>query len=250
MYFRLSKEIYAGKWDKDVIILDVRNDKYFSLTDQAAELFQASLSSEFHSSENMFTPVGKLDIDAEPEMLNSMISHFLERGFIEKSEVKESSKSINSPLKLGGLADYKWDYKSALAPFSKTSKIAIFRALRTLFKVNSLLKKRGIAGVMEAIDKGFDSRKKYIVPSESELAELSDSVDVACAFYPKKVYCLGWAATFVLLSLKRGWKCNLAIGVQAVPFYAHAWAECEGTVINDEPIVQEYLTVLLREPFS
>ncbi len=250
MYFLLPKDIYVGKWDSDLIILDVQKDKYFSLTDQAAALFQAALKIEFTLAKNVYVPSKPLPLEAEPQLLNEMISHFIERGFIESADKEDTARPITGPSKSGGLANYQWDYKSSLAPFSKTSKRAILVALYTLFRVDSKLKKKGIAGVMDAIRKEVSTHKKYIIPSQEELKELSNSVDIACAFYSKKVYCLGWASTFVLLALKRGWRCSLAIGVQAVPFYAHAWAECDGKVINDETIVQEYLSILLREPFA
>lgn len=248
MYFRLSKDIHVGKWGSDLIILDVQEDKYFSLTDQAADLFQAALQTEFTLQEKSYIPRESLN-ELDQEHIDSMMAHFVERGFLEEAANKQASAITPGPLKQGGLANYQWDYKISLAPFSKTSKITIFRAFWAVCKINWLLKRRGIAGVMEAIGKEAQAKKDFTIPREQELKALSDSVDIACAFYPKKVYCLGWAATFVLLALKKGWKCSLAIGVQGIPFYAHAWAECNGKVINDETIVQEYLTVLLREPF-
>lgn len=248
MYFRLPNDIYVGKCGSDLIILDIQKDKYFSLTDQAADFFQAALKTEFTQSEQKYHSK-ELAKEIEPELLNTMIAHFKERGLIEETDSNMGRLITPGPLKEGGLANYQWDYKSSLAPFGKTSKIAVLRAFWTVCKVNWFLRRRGIAGVMQMIRKAAGTKKGFTIPSEQELQALSDSVDIACAFYPKKVYCLGWASTFVLLALKKGWKCSLAIGVQGVPFYAHAWAECDGKVINDEPIVQEYLTVLLKEPF-
>lgn len=248
MHFRLAKDIYVGKWGSDLIILDVQKDKYFSLTDQAADFFQAAIKTEFTQLDEKYA--SSFDLKGiDQELLTTMLVHFKKLGLIEETDTLGSREITAGPLKEGGLANYQWDYKSSLAPFSKTSKISIFRAFWALCKVNWQLKRQGIAGVMKAIQREAHKKRDFIIPSDHELQMLSDSVDIACALYPKKVYCLGWAATFVLLALKKGWRCSLAIGVQGVPFYAHAWAECNGKVINDDTIVQEYLTVLLREPF-
>ena len=178
-----------------------------------------------------------------------MVHLFLKKGFIEPT-TESGYKPIQGPRKEGGLADYQWDYKSSLAPFTRISKKELFRAFICLLRVHRLLRKKKIGGVLKAIEDAVKQREHYIIPTADDLNLLADCVDVACAFYTKKVFCLGWASTFVLLALQKGWRCNLLIGAQALPFYAHAWAECDRQVINDDAVVQEYLSVLLRAPFA
>ena len=247
MYFQLPKDIYIGKWGDSIIILDAKNDKYLSITDEAVDCFTTALSSEFNLNDGLYLPAQK--IEGDHELHANMIAHFIESGFIEVAK-SNSNIHINTPLKTGGLADYEWAYKSSFAPFSKTPKGKLLKAWLTLFKVHRLLKKQGIKGILDALKKEAATSKEYKIPSQEEIQALSDCIDLASVLYVKKVYCLGWAATFVLEALKRGWKCTMAIGVQGIPFYAHAWAECEGEIINDESIVQEYLTTLLKEPFE
>ncbi len=249
MFFQLPKNIYAGKWGKSIIILDAEKDKYLSIVDKAADAFLATVTSEFTYEEGSYIPVKSLQSNVEPEMLTAFISHFITTGFVE-SVKKKRPYVMAEEISKGGLEGYQWDHKSSLAPFSMTSKLALLKASYTLYRVHYLLKKQGIKGVLDAIAQQKSVRKEYRIPSEQEIKVLSDCIDVASALYIKKVYCLGWASTFVLEALKRGWECSLAIGVQGIPFYAHAWAECNGAVINDEEAIKQYLTVLLKEPFN
>ncbi len=54
--------------------------------------------------------------------------------------------------------------------------------------------------------------------------------------------------TFVLLALRRRWKCNLEIGIQNYPF-ADAWVECDGKVVMDSQDLRTGLAIILNEPF-
>lgn len=76
--------------------------------------------------------------------------------------------------------------------------------------------------------------------------EICTAVDRAATFYFKRAWCLQRSATAVFLLRLRGFGAQLAIGVQKIPFYAHAWAELDGRVVNDHPEVQKKYTVLER----
>ena len=119
-----------------------------------------------------------------------------------------------------------------------------------LAKIHRILKHKGIKGVLDAIKATTATHKKLRQPTDQEINKLAAVVDAASLLYPKKTYCLAWASTFVLLSLKKNWACNLAIGIQTNPFYAHAWAEISGKVIHDDPVIAQVLSVILREPHS
>lgn len=71
-------------------------------------------------------------------------------------------------------------------------------------------------------------------------------VNIACAFYFKKVLCLQRAAVTTCLLRKTGIPAQLVIGVQTLPYGAHAWVEVEGAVVNDKAYTQQMYTVLSR----
>ncbi len=248
MYFCLSKNVYAGRYEDDIIILDGPRDNYFSITDAPAQHLPIVLTEEFKLVDGSYIPLQKDSKTYDQEVISGLIQHFTEQGLIKEVETKPS-RSLPQSVSKGGLANYRWDTKSSLAPFMRTSKRDIVSSVVTLHRVNTLIKK-GIGGVIHAVISQRIPGQQYTIPSAKEIQELSDAVDVACSLYLKKVYCLGWAATFAIEAIKKGWHCNFAVGVQSIPFYAHAWAEIDSKVINDEPQIQEYLTVLLREPFG
>ena len=76
--------------------------------------------------------------------------------------------------------------------------------------------------------------------------QICSAIDRACTWYPKRVLCLQRSTATVLLLKKRGIPAQLVIGAQQFPFRAHAWAELNGSVINDKPYVPEIYAVLDR----
>lgn len=108
---------------------------------------------------------------------------------------------------------------------------------------------RGFYSTIQLIKRCRESQSNYIIPPMEDLRKLANIVNKACLIHPTRTKCLEWAMTFVLLALKRKWKCNLEIGVQNYPFFAHAWVECDGKVVMDSQDLREGLAIILNEPF-
>lgn len=249
MFFRLKSYIYATHCDSGIVILDLKRDKYFSLTDEAVDSFIEILSHDFVLKNDSYKPVSSPENDEE-HALHSWIHYFLEQDFIEQVPNKDLSKPLRTAHIPGGLADYQWDTKDKLSSFSQSSKMLVTRFLFLLTQVEFILKRKGIQGILNKIEKYKRLHTAYRIPSQEEIQMFSSALDVAGSLYPKKIYCLAWASTFVLMALKKGLECNLVIGVQSPPFYAHAWAQIGDDVINDAAIVKECLSILLKEPFG
>lgn len=245
--FSLSPHIYAAHFENSIIILDSQNDKYLSVIDDAANYFSLILKNSFLYESDKYIPSQKQEINLDE--LNSWINHFIEKKFIIPVSENVPQKLIASqPIKSGGLIEYKWDHKPSWQPFSSAEKLDVFPAFLTLAKVHRRLKKSGIKGILDLIEKTYKKNPNLIQPTESEINKLAATVDAATILYPKKTYCLAWASTFVLLALKRNWACSLEIGIQTNPFYAHAWAKLGDKVINDDPIIDQVLSIILKEP--
>lgn len=73
---------------------------------------------------------------------------------------------------------------------------------------------------------------------------LCHAMDLACAFYPKRVLCLQRSAATLLLLRRHGWNAELVIGAQMMPFKSHAWVELNGAVVSDKPYMREMYQVL------
>jgi hypothetical protein len=80
----------------------------------------------------------------------------------------------------------------------------------------------------------------------TRLAELCRAVDLACIWYGKRVLCLQRSAATTCLLRRHGIPAQLVIGIQQIPFNAHAWVEVEGQVVNDRPYMQKMYAVLER----
>jgi len=78
------------------------------------------------------------------------------------------------------------------------------------------------------------------------LADLCRAVDLACIWYGKRVLCLQRSAATTCFLRRHGIPAQLVIGIQQIPFNAHAWVEVEGQVVNDRPYMQKMYAVLER----
>jgi Transglutaminase-like superfamily len=77
-------------------------------------------------------------------------------------------------------------------------------------------------------------------------ARLCLAIDMACMCYPKQVLCLQRSAATACLLRRYGLPAQMVIGVQKLPFKAHAWVELDGRVVNDKPYLLEMYSVLDR----
>ena len=81
---------------------------------------------------------------------------------------------------------------------------------------------------------------------QGNIEGLCHAVDLACAFYPKRVLCLQRAAATTMLLRRHGYEAAMLIGAQMLPFKSHAWVEVNGNVVNDKPYMHEIYQVLER----
>ena len=79
-----------------------------------------------------------------------------------------------------------------------------------------------------------------------QIERICSAVDLAAIWYWTAVLCLQRSAATVCLLRQRGVEAHMIIGVQRLPFKAHAWVEVEGRVVNDKPYMQEMYAVLDR----
>lgn len=90
--------------------------------------------------------------------------------------------------------------------------------------------------------------RKVRIATRTELSPVSlcHGIDLACVFYFKRVLCLQRSAATTVLLRRHGWKAEMVIGAQLLPFQSHAWVEIDGCVVNDKPYMAEMFQVLER----
>lgn len=233
MPYHLRDHIYITQFRDQLILLDLKSDKYIIFSQESGNLLFCFL-------ENRFSPLTPSEQDI-PE-----IQSLIEDKILEKNE-SPFPFFIDRKVDSNGVSNIDWmlPLENKKAPLN----FAVFKALITLLKVNFYIKIRGFYRTIRLIKKSLNNKRTYMIPSDKDLRDLANIVNKACLIYPTRTKCLEWAITFVLLALKRNWKCNLEIGVQNYPFMAHAWVECDSKVVMDSQDLREGLGIILNEPF-
>lgn len=86
---------------------------------------------------------------------------------------------------------------------------------------------------------------KETAPPEA-VERICSAIDVACIWYWKEALCLQRSAATACLLKRYGVPAMLIIGIQQLPFKAHAWVEVEGCIVNDKAYMREIYAVLDR----
>jgi len=118
-----------------------------------------------------------------------------------------------------------------------------FEAFRELLILEYPLRRRDFAAIHDRVREtpiGNPRKTAY------ETTEICRAVDLAAVFYFHKVLCLQRSAATVCLLKKHGFAAQLVIGVQHLPFAAHAWVELDGAVVNDKSYMPETYSILER----
>lgn len=118
-----------------------------------------------------------------------------------------------------------------------------FEACRELLILEYSLYRRDFAAIHDRVRRTplGNPRKTTYNPTE-----ICRAVDLAAVFYFHKVLCLQRSAATVCLLRRYGFAAHLVIGVQQLPFAAHAWVELDGAVINDKLYMSDMYSVLER----
>jgi Transglutaminase-like superfamily len=119
----------------------------------------------------------------------------------------------------------------------------IVRAYLELFSLEYFLLRKDFASIYDKVRNTPVCSRSH--PSTST-GKICDAVDMAAALYFKQSLCLQRSAAAANLLKKHGFAAELVIGVQQLPFLAHAWVEVHGLVVNDKPYVPEIYSVLTR----
>src|SRR5688572_29253637 len=117
----------------------------------------------------------------------------------------------------------------------------VLRALYELLRYDVVHSLRGFGPLQHALDD--ESIPTRTLDAEEEAA-LCDAVLTATCLYWKPVMCLQRSYCTLRLFRSLGGDARMVIGYRPVPFFAHAWVEVDGRVVNDSPAYQTRLQVL------
>lgn len=234
--YQFCDHMYPSQYRDELILLDTKQDKYIICSESFSKELLNLVSGPIHM--NSFNQ-HKCDLESD-------IAELISRGIIEKEQACYPYY-IDQKINSHGVSNVDWNLPlhGRQVKFDKE----VFEALTVLIKVNFYMQSAGLYGTIQRIRKSRKNEINYLIPSIEELEALANKLNKACLVFPKKTKCLKWAMAFVLMALKRNWKCNLEIGVQNYPFMAHAWIECGGEVIMDSNDLRKGMAIILAEPF-
>ena len=119
----------------------------------------------------------------------------------------------------------------------------IWRAYGELLRLEYPLFRKDFSAIYESVRRTPLAARRAVASSPETICR---AVDLAAVLYFRKVLCLQRSAATARLLKKHGFAAELVVGVQYVPFRAHAWVELDGLVINDKPYVSDTYAVLAR----
>ena len=113
-----------------------------------------------------------------------------------------------------------------------------------LLRLEYFVQRKNFGGIHERVRTArLQNRCPDVTVTEDRICH---AIDVAAALYFKNVLCLQRSAAAARLLKKHGFRAEMVIGVQQLPFLAHAWVEVAGRVVNDKPYMAEIYSVLAR----
>jgi hypothetical protein len=124
--------------------------------------------------------------------------------------------------------------------------VTIWSAYLGLISTHVLLRVVGYRTIRRYLARCTPSRRMEQRSEPIDVASIVDIVDWALVYYPTSVKCLQRSTLITWLLKRRGVPAQLVIGCQHTPFYAHAWVELNGEVINDPPSMREQYIVMER----
>jgi hypothetical protein len=119
--------------------------------------------------------------------------------------------------------------------------VLVVKAYLELIRSNRGLKRNNCATFYQKIR---STPTAHRAGATTLIAKVCHAVDLACIWYWKEVLCLQRSAVTTCLLRRNGIAAQMVIGVQHLPFQAHAWVEVDGTVVNDRSYVREIYSVL------
>ncbi len=245
MNYHLNDHVYVTQFRDELILLDTKKDKYMICFKQFSDVLISILKKDNASPNDQTVSTSVFEFQHSSQEL-TYIQKLLDDGVLKKKKLPYPFYIDQKPNS-DGVSNVDW--RLPLENKNVGINFDVVKAFLTLIKVNFYIKMRGLYLTIQLIKKTREKHSRYIIPQDEDLKDLANVVNKACLMYPNRTKCLEWAMTFVLLALKRKWKCNLEIGVQNYPFMAHAWVECDGKVVMDSQDLRDGLGIILNEPF-
>lgn len=242
--FTISPHIYSTSDDDGSTILDVENDKIYSLIGVSSLIW------------------AKLAASSRGLMLHSIVDYVSECfQEVPRQTIEADASRLLESLRSKGIltaGDKSGDFRSSFSQSISRSfmflarmsasvllrlRLYTFTAFLGIATVNLVLRIFGFNRLCEAI-KTWPVNDRVSGLEQKE--QVCEAVKKAASWYPPQSVCLQRSAVATCLLRQSGVAADLVIGCRKIPFGAHAWVEVAGEVANDKRQVQEFYKVLSR----
>lgn len=244
---RLRPGVHAAWTQDELILLDLKTNRYFGLNRQAS----CTLASLLDPSSNPAAPpqTTQLNEASGRALLRQLVA--LDLILLELGSSAGDSVAIPSAEEQGGLSVIEWlpDQCMHAGLQTRVRYRLVAEAFATMLRIDLLLLRKGLGGLIAKIAKtGVNRNMSTNLLRNARPQEIVQAVERARLLYPRRVDCLTLSGALASMLLKRGIDVHLVVGVQKYPFYAHCWVEANGKALNDSRDVSGRLAILLRIP--
>lgn len=125
------------------------------------------------------------------------------------------------------------------------SPLSVLSALAGLAFIDSMLHTVGFAWLRRRLLE----LRPVMDPAHANVATVAiaiTTIERAAMYYPRRALCLQRSLLLTWLLRRRGVPVQVVIGCRPIPFYAHAWVELAGLVVNDRQSVKDKYAELER----
>lgn len=219
--YALAPGLHVASYEDECVVLDLQNDSYLCLGSAASSALAATLSHD---------PGVELDDVGIKNLVNSKIL---------VPATQRSSYRIAEPAQLGGVRSQRWapGDSAYLSDSSRATGRGVLSAVARIAQADKKVRRNGTFGLVSWLErhsrkvKGGDEHSDFA----AELGNLVKSHLYARMIYPRYIACLAGSAALAQQCWQRNIAVDFVIGVQKYPFFAHAWVQYQGNVVNDGP---------------
>lgn len=194
------------------VVFDIRNGKYYSFNGVASRIWDALQGGQ---SPDAIAQKLSTELSVSYERVESDMQRFIadarEKKLVWNEQGCEARQGLGASV------------SGALFSLAALPALVAFDVLMHVFSF------RALHGVVKSFPVLF-----YRTPDIARARRICECVDRAATFYFKRAWCLQRSATAVCLLRIAGYPAQLVIGAQRTPFYAHAWADLLGEMVNDK----------------
>ena len=241
-----AEHVRSTSGAEGTVLLDLRSGKYFALNGAGSVLWEAVAagSSRGTALERLAERFPEVPAERLARDADALLAQLEARGLLRSRTEASAASRATAPAPETTAPETTAPPAEPLPAEAEPRASAFWLpvAYLALLAADVVLKVRGFSrlhGLVRRVPVRSAARRRPVLARR-----IVRSVDQAAAFYFKSAWCLQRSAVTVALLRLAGFPALLAIGVRRVPFYAHAWAELDGQVVNDRPAVRREYEVL------